>query len=364
MTQRSSRLVRSLALLVAIGGACLPVGEAVAQRRGPGGISSDILRSSTPLTASQQKEVSEFTRAQVADLANGDAGRVVAARDALIQAARGGQVTGVFLRSYSDAILPAITPILDGDDAMRAENALRVAAFLRTPEAAGLLVESIDPRRVTDAGRRLVAAGLLGIAVEPMPQSGLGSAVLVSTARGIAEAVRTESDWLVALEDLRAINIIALSPTLTKANRAQVRTMQFGAFGDLAERISKSGSPDPMTQAVYRAMLDLRDKLLDDSVAQDVSSSAIADTLRDTLVAVGTGALRQWDGLDADPEMMEAYEGTMRVGPQIFLLLERPDDPQINAMAAALTRAIEAPAGSKARADARAALKKAVDAAG
>jgi hypothetical protein len=364
MTQRSSRLVRSLALLVALGGACLPAGEAVAQRRGSGGISSDILRSSSPLTATQQKEVSDFTRAQIADLANGDVERVVAARDALIQAARGSQVTGVFLRSYSEAILPAITPILDGDDAMRAENALRVAAFLRTPESTGLLVESIDPRRNPDAGRRLVAAGLLGIAVEPAPQSGLGSAVLVSTARGIAEALTTETDWLVALEELRAINAIALSPTLTKANRGQVRTMQFDAFADLAARIARSNEPDPMAQAVYRAMLDLRDKLLDNSVAQDVSSTTIAETLRGTLVAVGSGAVRQWDGLDADPEMMAAYEGTLRVGPQLFLLLQRPEDQNINTMAAVMTQALEAPAGSKARTDARNALKKAVDAAG
>jgi len=364
MTQRSSRLVRSLALLVALGGACLPAGEAAAQRRGPGGISSDILRSSTPLTATQQKEVADFTRARIADLANGDVDRVVAARDALIQAARGSQVTGVFLRSYSEAILPAITSILDGDDAMRAENALRVTAFLRTPESAGLLVESLDPRRITDAGRRLVAAGLLDIAVEPMPQSGLGSAVLVSTARGIAEALRNESHWLVALEELRAINAIALSPTLTKANRGQVRTMQFDAFADLADRISKSGGPDPMTQAVYRAMLDLRDKLLDNTVAQDVSSTSVAETLRGTLVAVGAGAVRQWDGLDADPDMMAAYEGTLRVGPQLFLLLQRPEDPNINAMAAAMTAALDAPAGSAARRKARADLKKAVDAAG
>ncbi len=360
MTQRSSRLIGSLALLVALGGACLPSGEAAAQRRGTGGIPSDILRSSSPLTADQQKEVSDFTRSRVADLANGDADRVVIARDDLIQAARANQVSGVFLRSYADAILPAITPILDGDDAMRAENALRVAAFLQTPESTGLLVESIDPRRVPDAGRRLVAAGLLGIAIEPTPQSGLGSAVLVSTARGIAEAVRTESDWLVALEELRAINVIALSPTLTKANRGQVRTMQFDAFADLAQRIAKNADPDPMTQAVYRAMLNLRDKLLDDSVAQDVSSDAIADTLRGTLIAVGAGAVRQWDGLNADPEMMAAYEGALRVGPQLFLLLQRPEDANINAMAKAMTDAFKATPGSKARADARASLEKAV----
>ncbi len=364
MTQRSSRLIRSLALLLALAGVCLPVGEAAAQRRGPAGISSDILRSSSPLNANQQKEVTDFTRAQVADLANGDVDRLTAARNALIQVARGTQVTGVFLRSYSDALIPAITPILDGGDSMRAENALRVVAFLRTPEAAGLLVESIDPRRVTDTGRRIVAAGLLVIAVEPTPQSGLGSATLVSTARGISEVVRTETDWLVALEELRAINAIALSPTLTKENRAQVRTMQFDAFADLATRISKSAGPDPLTQSIYRAMLDLRDKLLDNSTAQDVSSTDVAATLRSTLVAIGSGAVRQWDGLDADPEMMAAYEGALQLGPALLLLLQQPDDPNINAMAAAMTKALKAPTGSKDRKDARAALKKAVDAAG
>ncbi len=360
MTQRSSRLIRSLALLAALGVVCLPVKEAVAQRRGPSGISSEILRSSSPLNASQLKDVADFTRAQIADLANGDPDRILAARDAMIQVARGTQVTGVFLGSYSDAILPAITPILDGKDSLRAENALRVVAFLRTPESVSLLVESTDPRRIPDASRRLVAAGLLGLAVEPSPQSGLGSATLVSTARGISEAVQREQDWLVALESLRAINAIALSPTLTKENRGQVRTIQFDTFGDLAKRISESSSPDPLTKSIYRALLDLRQKLLDDSVAQDVSSDSVAGTLRDTLLAVGQGAVRQWDGLDADPEMMAAYEGTLQLGPALFLLLRQPDDPQINAMANAMSRALAASAGSDERDAARQDMRKAV----
>jgi hypothetical protein len=363
MIQGSSRLVRSLSLLLVLGGACLPAGEASAQRRGPSDISSDILRSSTPLNATQQKEVADFTRAQVADLANGDAARLTAARDALIQMARGSQVTGVFLRSYSDAILPAITPILDGGDSMRAENALRVVAFLRTPESAGLLVESVDPRRVSDNGRRLVAAGLLLIAVEPTPQSGLGSATLVSTARGIAEAVRAETDWLVALEELRALNEIALSPTLTKENRTQVRSMQFDAFGDIGRRIERNSAPDPLTKAIYRAMLDLRDKLLDNSVAEDVSASTVAETLRGMLVAIGAGAVKQWTGLDKDPEMMASYDGALQLGPALLLLLQQPDDPNINAMAAAMSKAAGSKAGSKDRQDAKSELQKAVNAA-
>lgn len=360
MTMRSSRVVRSLSLLIAVGGLCVPSMEAVAQRRGPAAISTEIVQSTSPLDAAQRREVEAFTRTHVSELANGDPAEVVSARDALLGPTRLLNVTGVFLRSYSEAIIPAITPILDSDDSMRAENALRVLAFLRTPESTGLLVESIDPARTTDSTRRLVAAGLLGLTVEAVPHSGLGSAVLVSTARGIAEAAAVETDWLVTLEELRALNAIALNPTLTKENRAQVRGMQFQAFAEIAGRIESNTTPDPLVHAIYRAILGLRGKLLDNALAGDVSTKDIAATLRGTLIDIAGGAIRQWNGLDQDPSMLEAYEGTIRVGAQLFSLLEGRQDAKIDALAAPMSAALAAKPGSPARREAKAALEAAL----
>lgn len=260
------------------------------------------------------------------DLAKGDPVVVVEARNTLVQTARRAGVTGVFLGSFSDAIMPEAKVILADAGPMRAENMLRVLAFLRTPDALGVLVASTNPRSVTDAGRRLVAAGLLEVALGGNGQTGLDSGVLTSAARSIAENLANESNWIVALEDLRALNTIALDPALTKENRTEVRGVQFGAFQNLAVRIEGSSGPDELVQAVYRAMLGLRGKLLDDTTAGDVENKEIARILRIVLKDVADAAIKQWDGLASNRRAYVAYEGVLRVGAQLLSLLEgRPD---------------------------------------
>jgi hypothetical protein len=90
-------------------------------------------------------------------------------------------------------------------------------------------------------------------------------------------------------------------------------------------------------KAIYRAMLGLRERLLDNSTAGDISNRQIANTLREMLKRIGSAAVRQWNGLEADPAMFQAYEGTLRVGAQLLSLLERRQDPKINALAAPMT---------------------------
>lgn len=289
-------------------------------------LSQDIVGSTRPLSSDQESQVQSFASSQMKDLATGDPVVVIEARNTLVQTARRAGVTGVFLGSYSNAIMPEANAILADAGPMRAENTLRVLAFLRTPDALATLVDSTNPRSVGDAGRRLVAAGLLGVALGGNGQTGLDSGVLTSAARSIAENLASESDWIVALEDLRALNTIALDPALTKENRSEVRGVQFGAFQDLASRIEASTGPDEMVQAVYRAMLGLRGKLLDDSTAGDIENKQIASVLRIVLKDVADAAIKQWSGLAGNRRAYVAYEGVLRVGAQLLSLLEgRPD---------------------------------------
>jgi len=289
-------------------------------------LSQDIVGSTRPLSSDQESQVQSFASDQMTDLAKGDPVTVVDARNTLVQTARRAGVTGVFLGSFSDAIMPEAKVILADAGPMRAENTLRVLAFLRTPDALGVLVDSTNPRSVTDAGRRLVAAGLLEVALGGNGQTGLDSGVLTSAARSIAENLANESNWIVALEDLRALNTIALDPALTKENRTEVRGVQFGAFQNLAVRIEGSSGPDELVQAVYRAMLGLRGKLLDDTTAGDIENKEIARILRIVLKDVADAAIKQWDGLASDRRAYVAYEGVLRVGAQLLSLLEgRPD---------------------------------------
>ena len=334
---RRSHTLTGLATLVLAAGIVLP---ANAQSRGNDGrpLDRELVSATRPLSTEQQGQVKAFAATQLEALADGDAEDLIAARDALIQDARRPGVTGVFLRAFSSELVPGIEKVLqqqgDGMQTMRAENGLRILAFLRTPEALELIVATTNPNDVKDKSRRLVAAGLVPIAVEAVPQSGLGSAVLTSTARRLSENLVDDSDWIVVLEDLRAMNAIALNRILTDENRSEVRDMQFNAYARLANGIASSDAPSPIVKAIYRAMLGLRERLADNSTAGDISTRQIATTLQEMLKRIGSAAVRQWDGLEADPDMFKAYEGTLRVGAQLFSLLEGRPNAKINALAA------------------------------
>ena len=334
---RRSHTLTGLATLVLAAGIVLP---ANAQSRGNDGrpLDRELVSATRPLSTEQQGQVKAFAATQLEALADGDAEDLIAARDALIQDARRPGVTGVFLRAFSSELVPGIEKVLqqqgDGMQTMRAENGLRILAFLRTPEALELIVATTNPNDVKDKSRRLVAAGLVPIAVEAVPQSGLGSAVLTSTARRLSENLVDDSDWIVVLEDLRAMNAIALNRILTDENRSEVRDMQFNAYARLANGIASSDAPSPIVKAIYRAMLGLRERLADNSTAGDISTRQIATTLQEMLKRIGSAAVRQWDGLEANPDMFEAYEGTLRVGAQLFSLLEGRPNAKINALAA------------------------------
>ena len=334
---RRSHTLAGLATLVLAAGIVFP---ANAQSRGNDGrpLDRELVSATRPLSSQQQDQVKAFAATQLEALADGDAEDLIAARDAIIQDARRPGVTGVFLRAFSSELVPGIEKMLqqrgDGMQSMRAENGLRILAFLRTPEALQLIVATTNPTDVKDKSRRLVAAGLVPIAVEAVPQSGLGSAVLTSTARQLSENLVDDSDWIVVLEDLRAMNAIALNRSLTDENRSEVRDMQFNAYARLANGIASSDVPSPIVKAIYRAMLGLRERLADNSTAGDISTRQIATTLREMLKRIGSAAVRQWDGLEADPDMFKAYEGTLRVGAQLLSLLEGRQDAKINALAA------------------------------
>ena len=349
-------------LLGAIGAGlvCLPANGQALDR--------EIVTTTRPLTAAQTTTVNDFAAAQLSRLGQGDASNLLEARDAIIQDTRRPGVTGVFLRAYSNALVPGIRNLLDqkgtGDELspIRAENALRILAFLRTPESVDLLVSSNNPNRISDRGQRLVAAGLVPLAVEPVPQSGLNSGGLTAMARDISENLRDETDWLVALEDLRAMNAIALNPGMTKENRAEVRSMQFQAYADLANRVEASDQPSELVLSIHRAILGLRARILANANAGDVSNKQIAQTLRSMLITIGRATVKQWNGLQKNQQMYIAYEGTLRIGAQLLSLLENRADDAIDALAAPMTEAMKSrpggPARNKALSSLETALKK------
>ena len=335
MTMRSSRLASACVLLAALGGACVPASDAVAQRRAPGGIPEEILNASSSLSAQQVEAVKGFASQRIQDLSSGSPEEVVEARDTLIDPIKS-RPTPVFLRAYAEVLLPAITPLVSGDDSMRAENALRVAAFLKTPESAELLISASDPKSVDDAGVRLVAAGLLSVACRADAQSAIPATTLVSMARSIAANVARESDWLVVLEELRAMQGIVRHPDMSDQSQKAAREILFDAFSELGSRIESSKTPSPLINAVYRAISDLRVQVAQGGNRNDFDASRVTAALREMLLHVARAAVTHWDALTEDLPTFRAYAITLTAGSQVYDVfdsssqgsqLSRLDDP-------------------------------------
>ena len=314
----------------------LAVASASAAAQQP--LPQDIVASSQPLSGNQESQVRAYADYWAGELADGDFQEMAQARDELVKSSRRAGVTVVFLQAYSSALMPHLTEMINGKESIRAENALRVAAFLRTPKAAGLVVAQADPSRNRDEMRRLVAAGLLPVAVEDVKESGLNSAELTTLARSISQALEKETNWHVVLQDLRAMGAIASSKTLTGVNRRVVRELQFQSFNELVNRAATSSTPSPLIQAVYRALLDLRMRLISDGTAANNNTRELASKLRISLKTIGNAAIKQWQGLSTDSEARTSYEGALRVGSQLLSLLEGTPDSRAAALAEAMPK--------------------------
>lgn len=302
-------------------------------------LNSSIVGSNRSLSSAQFDALQTFADDKTRGLSDGDPRAMVAARNELIRHAKSASATTIFLQAYSQALLPNLGTLIDGDESIRAENALRVAAFLRTPRATELIVIVVHPKNTGDSTRRLVAAGLLSTSVQDTATSGLNSAELATVARGIANAVAQETNWHVALQDLRALGVIASSSRLAGANRSVVRDLQFGSFASLVDRVAASDEPSPLMHAVYRAMLDLRPRLIAAGAAS--SSPVLAGSLRTSLSKIGAASIKQWTGLDSDASAKHAYEGTLRIGAQVLSLLDGKPDSKATALAKAMERGKE-----------------------
>lgn len=295
----------------------------------PASLPQEIISSRNAITADQKAAIENFVDRLTEILSESESGSadVAKARDLLIQSTRLAGVTPVFLRTYSEVVIKGLQPLIFGKDTLKSENALRIVAFLQTPQALGILVESLDVGRNNDASKRIVAAGLIPTAISPGAKSNMDSASLASSARNIAASVRIETDWIVVLEELRALNAIALNPLLTEQNRSEIRTIQFETYKSIADRIASSSKPSDMIFAIHRAMLNLRTQLVSDSTASDFDADRAATLLEGIVTAIATGAVEQWNGLEKATRYRKAYEASLKIGTQLLSLLKSPAAP-------------------------------------
>lgn len=281
-----------------------------------------IYQSTQSLDAGQKEMLQQFVQQWTDDLTSEDLAEAVNARDALIEPAENINSTQVFIRAYADALQPVLSNLIASENSLHAENAMRVAAFLRTPRMVALIVDQINPDQVKDQYRRIVAAGLIHVAVAPTTQSGIDSGELTTLARAISMSATKETNWHALLQDLRALSIITNSPMLSEPNRISVRQIQFQTFIDVANKVASSEKPSPLMNAVYRAMIDYRANALKSGLEANDRTREAAQMLRRVLGILGNATVKQWNQLKKDPEAWKAYSGAFQSGAQVLMIME------------------------------------------
>jgi hypothetical protein len=226
---------------------------------------NSIVAASAPLSARDSQSVTDFVAGWTAQLADGDPLEVNKARGELISPARSPSATPIFIRAYSEAVVPALAPLVGGDDTFRAINALQVARFLRSAEAVELIVVRADPAQESDRAKRLVAAGLLAAAIR---DGQLNPAQLDGTTRRIATVAGTEADWMILLQFMEALDAIANLPNTPQASIDLARRSQLTVLEATVSRMKGPGGNPELIEAVYRSLLELRNQLVRMSSSQ------------------------------------------------------------------------------------------------
>ena len=244
----------SLAGLLLCGLLAAPATEAVAQRTDA--IPNRIVSANRTLGGADLETVRGFASLWADRLASGTPTEVNEARGEFVSVARSPSATPVFRRAYAAAVVEALGPVIEDESTFRAVNALQAIRFLRTPEAVEVVVTHADPNRQRDSARRLVAAGLLAAAIA---DADLNPAQLDGTTREIASIASAESEWMILLQSMEALDAIANLPNAPAASIDLARRSQVATLEGAVSRMK--GSPE-LVEAVYRTLLELRNQLV------------------------------------------------------------------------------------------------------
>ena len=231
---------------------------------------NSIVGASAPLSARDSQALADFVASWTTQIAEAEPLRVNQARGELISPARSPSATPIFIRAYSETLVPALAPIAGGDDTFRAINALQVARFLKSAEAVELIVVRVDPTQESDRAKRLVAAGLLAGAIR---DGQLNPVQLDGTTRRIASIAATESDWMVLLQFMEALDAIANLPNTPQASIDLARRSQLTVLEAAVSRMKGPDGNPELIEAIYRSLLELRNQLVRMSSSQRAAFS-------------------------------------------------------------------------------------------
>ncbi|MEY3026391.1 MAG: hypothetical protein ACO31E_08945 [Phycisphaerales bacterium] len=279
-----------------------------------------ILASNAPLTGAQKTAVGEFIAPMVDTIAkSNDMGALDEARWTLASVARDPAATAQFRRAYGESLAEALTPVVKGKDLRRSINAMQVLRFTRSTDGLDVLVASTAPDAEAEAGKRISAASLIADSFEDLEAS---STYVETVARRLRDACASETDPIALQRKLAAMGAAARRKDLTPENVRTIRRYVVDAMSTLIKSMKNSAKADARIGAFQRALLGVRNELLDMPAAE---RSAIFRALAPVLVDLLGAVNNQWDSAHADADLAGSYASVTNSCEVLLRLIDRSE---------------------------------------
>jgi hypothetical protein len=298
---------------------CMPLCPAPALAQVPRGIPLTTISTTNPLTPEQRKEIEVYAVYYLDQLSgNPDDKDISAAREKLIEPIKGLQVTPVFRKAYSEAVLPGLMAILDQKDAgqvSHAHNAAQVAGSIGTNAAAAALLPHLSIDSEARPAIRDMAARSLALAVR---QGDLSGVMPQQILRELTAAASIEPEPALLHVQFLALRDIAVAGKPGVDADSDIIEL----LNKTMERIRANPKDGPLFKPVFDALFKLRDRVLRDM--SQAQHQALAPDLGATFTRVFLVAQSRWKDAQANPETKALYSNAINLS-EVFL----PDIPGI-----------------------------------
>lgn len=268
-----------------------------------GNIPQQVIASTRPLSQQQIDLIRAYVDRWTKPLLTGTPDEVMRARDELLRPVSGpaAATSAIFLRHYSDAALPELAKAVQGDEPLRAINAIIVVRALRTPEAVTFLLQRLDPRTEQRVPIRIRAASLVA---DTILESDLPPAQLDSAIREISNAAERETNWLALTHDIETLSRIVVKPELPEASLNLALNGQVRALAAAVDRVNKAQQADELMHGISRSLIIIRDQFSRMPVSQQ---RPFRLKLAPVLVSINKAAAAQWESANASETFRKSY---------------------------------------------------------
>jgi len=278
------------------------------------------LGATAPLSEAQKEALERFASKHVDTIKDGnDSEKVEEARAALVTPSRDPAASPAFRKAYAVMLLAELGPTVKGRDVRRAINAMQVLRFTRTQDGLDAIIERTAPGSESEVGKRIAAAGLVIDAIEDLDA---GNAYYETAARRLKEAAIAETDSIAMQQKLAAIATAARRKDLPPESARAVRKQLIDGLAAIAKSVRASSKADMRVMALQRALIGVRNDLLEMSGAE---RTAVAKVLAPALADLVAAASAQWASAHDQPALSQSYGSVMNSCEVLLRLIDRSE---------------------------------------